>query len=592
MNKQDYDILNAIRLEPFINQRILAKRSGHSLGIVNRSIRKLMEGGYLDDDVQLTTKAIREFQDKSPKNAIILAAGYGMRMVPINIETPKGLLEVHGERLIERIIKQLQEVNIREIYVVVGFMKEHYEYLIDEYGVRLVVSTQYAAKNNLHSLSLVNDKISNTYIIPCDIWCDQNPFHQYELYSWYMVSDLVDNDSSVRVNRKMELVSIPDTAGGNAMIGICYLIGDQAAIVRKRVCELCEDSRYNESFWEEALYRKDRMIVAAKVAPSANVVEINTYEQLRELDSHSNQLQSGAIKVIAEQLDVTADKIIDIRTLKKGMTNRSFLFRCEGEKYIMRIPGEGTNHLINRKHEAAVYHVIRGKGYCDSPLYIDPDTGYKITSYIENARTCNPDDVDDLTRCMEKLRELHKSRLNVEHEFDIFAQIEFYESLWDGAPSAYKDYEATKHNVMSLQKFISENAGKRVLTHIDAVPDNFLLYRDSSGQEQLQLIDWEYAGMQDPHVDIAMFCIYSLYDRQQVDRLIQIYFDGECEKKTRIKIYCYIAACGLLWSNWCEYKRKLGVEFGEYSLRQYRYAKDYYRIATHEMRLTEEKNEL
>ena len=215
MNKQDYDILNAIRLEPFINQRILAKRSGHSLGIVNRSIRKLMEGGYLDDDVQLTTKAIREFQDKSPKNAIILAAGYGMRMVPINIETPKGLLEVHGERLIERIIKQLQEVNIREIYVVVGFMKEHYEYLIDEYGVRLVVSTQYAAKNNLHSLSLVNDKISNTYIIPCDIWCDQNPFHQYELYSWYMVSDLVDNDSSVRVNRKMELVSIPDTAGGS-----------------------------------------------------------------------------------------------------------------------------------------------------------------------------------------------------------------------------------------------------------------------------------------------------------------------------------------------------------------------------------------
>ena len=138
MNKQDYDILNAIRLEPFINQRILAKRSGHSLGIVNRSIRELMKAGYLDDDIQLTPKAIREFQDKSPKNAIILAAGYGMRMVPINTETPKGLLEVHGERLIERIIKQLHEVNIREIHVVVGFMKEHYEYLIDEYGVQLV----------------------------------------------------------------------------------------------------------------------------------------------------------------------------------------------------------------------------------------------------------------------------------------------------------------------------------------------------------------------------------------------------------------------------------------------------------------------
>lgn len=56
-----------------------------------------------------------------------------------------------------------------------------------------------------------------------------------------------------------------------------------------------------------------------------------------------------------------------------------------------------------------------------------------------------------------------------------------------------------------------------------------------------------------------------------------------CPKKIRTKIYCYIAVCGLLWSNWCEYKRNLGVEFGEYSLRQYRYAKDYYKYAKAEM---------
>lgn len=89
--------------------------------------------------------------------------------------------------------------------------------------------------------------------------------------------------------------------------------------------------------------------------------------------------------------------------------------------------------------------------------------------------------------------------------------------------------------------------------------------------------------MQDPHVDLAMFCIYSFYDRKQVDELIDMYFNKECTKKTRIKIYCYIAAGGLLWSNWCEYKRALGVEFGEYSLRQYRYAKEYYKIVQDEL---------
>ena len=133
------------------------------------------------------------------------------------------------------------------------------------------------------------------------------------------------------------------------------------------------------------------------------------------------------------------------------------------------------------------------------------------------------------------------------------------------------------------------------------MPDNFLFYRPAGAAgaaaaaseaasaaqdldqaqagELLQLTDWEYAGMQDPHVDIAMFCIYCLYNRQQCDRLIDLYFDGKCDLTTRIKIYIYIAMCGLLWSNWCEYKRKLGVEFGEYSLRQYRYAKDFYRAA-------------
>ena len=107
MNKQESDILNTLLLEPFINQRILAEVSGHSLGVVNRSIRELMQDGYIDKSIRPTNKAVEEFKQKAPKRAIILAAGFGMRMVPINTEIPKGLLEVNREPLIERIIKQL-----------------------------------------------------------------------------------------------------------------------------------------------------------------------------------------------------------------------------------------------------------------------------------------------------------------------------------------------------------------------------------------------------------------------------------------------------------------------------------------------------
>ena len=582
MNNSKQDILNNLIKEPFINQRILAAQTGHSLGIVNRSIKELISEGYLDEEIRPTEKALREAKEKAPKNAIILAAGFGMRMVPINTETPKGLLEIKGERLIERTIRQLHEVGITEIYVVVGFMKEQYEYLIDEYGVDLIVAPDYASKNNLHSLKTAAAHLSNSYIIPCDIWCEKNPYSRNELYSWYMVSDLVDDDSTVRVNRKQELVVQKEQAGGNAMIGICYLLETEAEIVRERLEELGRDSRYDGAFWEETLYRKDRMIVTARVVHAADAVEINTYEQLREIDSDSSQLQTDAIQVICEALGAQQNEVTNITVLKKGMTNRSFLFSCKDKKYIMRIPGEGTDQLINRRQEAAVYQTIAGRRICDEIAYINPENGYKITEYLEGARVCDAENEEDLQKCMKKLREFHGQKLRVDHSFDLFGQMEYYESLWEGTPSAYKDYEKTKAHVLQLKDYIEANAGEWVLTHIDAVPDNFL-FVEENGKEEIRLIDWEYAGMQDPHVDIAMFCIYSLYKKEQVDHLIDLYFEGNCDDRTRIKIYCYIAVCGLLWSNWCEYKRKLGVEFGEYSLRQYRYAKDYYKIVQQEL---------
>lgn len=582
MNSLKQDILNNLIKEPFINQRILAAQTGHSLGIVNRSIKELISEGYLDEEIRPTEKALREAKEKAPKNAIILAAGFGMRMVPINTETPKGLLEIKGERLIECTIRQLHEVGITEIYVVVGFMKEQYEYLIDEYGVDLIVAPDYATKNNLHSLKTAADHLSNSYIIPCDIWCEKNPYSRNELYSWYMVSDLVDDDSTVRVNRKQELVVQKEQAGGNAMIGICYLLEAEAEIVRERLEELGRDSRYDGAFWEETLYQKDRMIVTARVVHAADAVEINTYEQLREIDSDSSQLQTDAIQVICQALGARPDEVTNITVLKKGMTNRSFLFSCKDKKYIMRIPGEGTDQLINRRQEAAVYQTIAGRKICDEIAYINPENGYKITEYFEGARVCNAENEEDLQKCMKKLREFHGQKLRVDHSFDLFGQMEYYESLWEGTPSAYKDYEKTKAHVLQLKDYIEANAGERVLTHIDAVPDNFL-FVEENGKEEIRLIDWEYAGMQDPHVDIAMFCIYSLYQKEQVDHLIDLYFEGNCDDRTRIKIYCYIAVCGLLWSNWCEYKRNLGVEFGEYSLRQYRYAKDYYKIVQQEL---------
>ncbi len=519
-------------------------------------------------------------RETSVRNAIILAAGYGMRMVPADREIPKGLLEVYGEPLIERLIKQLQEAGISEICVVVGYKKEKYEYLIKRYGVKLIFNAEYAEKNSLYSLKAAAGYLSDSYIIPCDVWCKRNPFRRQESGSWYMVGSLMDKESLVRVDSSGELVLVPKGSFGNTMIGISYLAKEQAAAVRDKITALCRENGNAELLWEEALLNRaeNKMMTQSRLVDAEDVVEINTYEQLRELDKNSSHLQSDAIATAAEIIGVRNDEIVDISVLKKGMTNRSFLFTCRNRKYIMRIPGEGTRQLIDRRAEAEVYQSLKGKGICDNVIYMNAENGYKITEFIEGTRVCDPFNPKDLVICMEKLRAFHEQKFSVERAFHIFEQIEFYEALWGGKPSAYQDYETTKERVMRLQSYINAHTDKKVLTHIDAVPDNFLIIEDEKGACEVRIIDWEYAGMQDPHIDIAMFCIYSMYEKEQVDNLIDIYFQQNCPDETRVKIYCYIAACGLLWSNWCEYKAILGVKFGEYSQRQYDYAREYYQI--------------
>ena len=582
MNIVESDILKSLYTENYINQRDLSLRTNHSLGSVNQALKYLSEEQYLTSDFYLTAKGKKYVSDRSPKRAVILAAGYGMRSVPINVETPKGLIEIHGEPLIERIIRQLHEVNITEIYAVVGYMKEKYEYLIDEFGINLIVNMQYSTKNNLCSLNAVSDHLDNAYIIPCDIWCRSNPFSRTELRTWYMVSDVLSDSSTIRIAKNKTLSM--SSANGNKMIGIAYISADDAPMLKKNLNKLNQLSEYDNAFWEDALFHKKNILVAPNVVSDNDVIEINTYEQLREFDSSSSHLMSESIGIICSVLNTDASHIQNITSLKKGMTNRSFLFDCVGKKYIMRIPGEGTSQLISRRNEAAVYSAIKKYNISDNVLYINPDNGYKLTEYIEDARVCDAHNQADLASSMKLLRKFHELKLTVAHEFDIFEQLDYYESLWNGRSSVYKDYNVTKEHVLSLRSYIESANPVKYLTHIDPNPDNILFQKDKCGNEFPVLIDWEYAGMADPHIDIAMFAIYAYYDKKQIDNLISLYFPEGCSDKIRIKIYCYVAVCGLLWSNWCEYKESLGIEFGEYALKQYRYAKDFYKIVTEESR--------
>ena len=575
---------------PKATQRELASVLKVSLGLINNTLKECLDAGLIEyhnnkktRNISITPSGYKKLDEYKVKNAIILAAGFGSRFVPLTYETPKGLLKVHGQPMIERQIEQLLEKGINEIIVVVGYKKESFDYLIDKYGINLIFNPEYATKNNLSSLHCVKEWLDNSYILMSDFWIEENIFNLYEARNWYscIYQEGTTNEWCVKASTTDKIKSI-EIGGSDSwvLIGPAYITSALSSVLKKQLSEYYARPGTDDYYWEQLLIDNLKSISIHMNRQTQNVHEFENLEELRLFDLSYNEASNSAImKTIAKIFKCTEDKIKNILPIKVGMTNHSFTFTYDDTKYIMRIPGEGTDKLINREQEYAAYKLIENLNLCDDVVYIDPKSGYKITKHIENARVCDPLNILDVKACMKKLNEFHDMKLQIPYTFDIFERIEYYESLWLRTHSYFRDYKETKTNIMSLKNFIDKTPKQWALTHLDAVPDNFLFSSSSSSScPTIRLIDWEYASMQDQHVDIAMFAIYAMYDQEQVEMLIDSYFaDTVCSHEIRQKIYAYIAMCGLLWSNWCEYKSDFGIEFGEYSLRQYRFAKDYYK---------------
>ncbi len=520
-------------------------------------------------------------QDCNPHNAIILAAGCGLRMIPINRNLPTGLIEVRGERLIERIIRQLHEKGIHCITVVVGHMQENYYYLAKEYDVSIVYNPDYALKDSLYSLVRVSERIRNTYIVPSNVYFHKNPFQKKELYSWYLLSKHKEGKGWLTLNENGVIVPSSKDKGAYFPIGLGYITAQDAPALCKCLHKRCHEQGTENEQWEESLLFEPKIKLYAHLIGEQQAISINTYEDLRAIEKDSNYLKSIEIDTISQVFNVPFDQIKKITVLKKGMTNRSFLFNINKEQYIMRVPGEGTSQLIDRTQEAEVYSLISKYKISDDVIYIDPKRGYKITKYIPEAHVCDPYNEEDLCLAMQLLRDFHSLNLKANHRFDLFSKLEFYESLWEGRKSIYDDYEETKAKIYTLKNFIDRTKKEECLSHIDSVQDNFLIY-SKENKTYVKLIDWEYAAMQDPTIDIAMFAIYALYKRKDIDHLIDIYYENKTSEENRQLIYAYIAVSGLVWSNWCEYKRQQGLQLGAYATEQYHYAKQFYNILAEE----------
>lgn len=184
LSKAEFGVLVVLAAEQSATQRVVAEKTGVSLGSVNKIVKRLRETGRLDQRGRLTAVGRSALEPYRVCGAVALAAGVASRFAPLSFERPRAMFEVRGEVLVERLIRQLKENGIDDITVVVGYMKEAFFYLEDEFGVKIVVNEEYATRNNSYSLWCARDGLSNAYVCSADQYYSCNIFEPYVFESY------------------------------------------------------------------------------------------------------------------------------------------------------------------------------------------------------------------------------------------------------------------------------------------------------------------------------------------------------------------------------------------------------------------------
>ena len=571
----EFKILKQLLISSELTQRELAESVSLSLGTVNSVISKLKQKGFLSISNKVTEEGIKELEPYKVDNAIILAAGMSTRFAPLSYEKPKGLLNVKGEVLIERQIKQLHAVGIKDITLVVGYMKEKMFYLEEKYGVEIIINEDYYKYNNTSSMILIENRLSNTYICSSDNYFVKNPFEKYVYKGYYsaVYEDGYTDEYCIVYDKKERIVDV-QIGGKDSWVMLGHVYFDRE--FSNKFSSILK-SEYNkqvvkEGLWED-LYIKfiKELDLSIRKYDKEIIREFDSLEELREFDKdYIKNTNSKILSNIANVLKCREDDIEQISPIKAGLTNTSFKFSVAGDQYVYRHPGKGTEDYINRNSEASSMKIAKKLGIDNTYIYMD-EKGWKISYYIDGARNLDYHNKEDVSQALRYLKLLHSSEETTEYKFDIWNQIDSFLHLL--AEEQRDDFEDMNDLVSLIEKLKIElsNDQEYCLCHCDSYDPNFLIDK----QNKMYLIDWEYSGMSHPAVDLGTFIACSDYKIEEAIKIIKEYL-GESYTPDKLRIYLgYTAVISFYWFLWALHQDSLGKNVGRYLYIWYKYTKIY-----------------
>lgn len=272
-------------------------------------------------------------------NAVIMAAGTASRFAPISYERPKALIEVKGEILLERQIRQLLEAGIKEIIIVVGYKKEQFMYLKDKFGVIIVENNEYLTRNNNSSIYAVRKYLKNTYICSSDNYFSKNPFEEYVDDSYYaaVYADGETKEWCMTEDKDGYIDSV--TVGGKDawfMLGHTFWSEEFSSKFLEILEEIYDLPETVDLLWESIyMQHLDTLKMKMRKYEDDFIFEFDTLDELRVFDtSYVEDTRSEILKKIASELNCKESDLNDIKTFKTEDNSASgIIFNAGNEKY-------------------------------------------------------------------------------------------------------------------------------------------------------------------------------------------------------------------------------------------------------------------
>ena len=289
LSRREFDVLEALdEAGSPLSQRKLEESTKYSLTTVNRICKKLTEKGLIKEGA-ITPNGVAALEPYRVHRAVFIAAGFGSRLAPVTLNTPKPLIRVNGKRIIDSLLDACLSVGISEIYIVRGYLAEQFELLKMKYPmIQFLENPFYNEANNISSALAARFLLQNAYVFEADLLLF-NPaiIKKYHYASEFMGIPVERSDDWCFTLKDGRIVE--QKVGGlncHQMVGISYWTKEDGSQLAEDIATAYALPGGKELYWEQVPLKiyKDRYHVGISECRSEDITEIDTFRELKAID--------------------------------------------------------------------------------------------------------------------------------------------------------------------------------------------------------------------------------------------------------------------------------------------------------------------